>query len=98
MSKFLTAVAATPSFISKVLAKLPAVLAEVVKLQNPVLDATIIADVLAVISPFGINVGSSGAVITNALVAVGVLATAIQKVIADLKTPTPAPAASRRRA
>jgi hypothetical protein len=65
--------------------QLPAVLAEAAKLQNPVLDATIVADVIAVVSPFGVNVGTSGAIITNALVAVGVLATAVQKAIADLK-------------
>ena len=82
---------ASPSGFAKIISELPAVIAEAAKLQNPVLDAAIVADIVAVVSPFGVNVGPTGAVITNALVAVGVLATAIQKVVTDLK-PKPAPA------
>lgn len=74
--------------------ELPEVIADIAKLQNPVLSATVVADVLAVVSPFGINVGSSGVVIVSALVAFGTLVTAIQGAIAALK---PAPVAKAQR-
>ena len=78
--------------VPAVVSKLPSVLADIAKLKNPVLDATILATLVAVVSPFGLNVGPDGAIISGVLAAVGTAAAAVEAVIADLKSkPAPVP-------
>jgi hypothetical protein len=83
--------------LTGVVKELPTVLAEAAKLQNPVLDAAIVAEVVSLVSPFGVNVGPSGSIILGALVLVGTVATAVQKAIVALKpAPAPVPVGVRR--
>lgn len=82
--------------LSGIVKQLPTVLADAVKLQNPVLDAAIVAEVVSLASPFGINVGPSGSIIVGALVLVGTVASAVEKAIAAVK-PAPVPATKTRR-
>lgn len=72
---------------------IPAVLADAARLKNPVVDAGIVATILAIVSPFGMNVGTTGAYLSGALLAVGTLAAAVEKVLADIQQPTPKPKA-----
>jgi hypothetical protein len=48
-------------------------LADLVKLKRPVTAASVVALVVELISPFGLNVGTAGPAITGALVAVGTI-------------------------
>jgi hypothetical protein len=84
----LSLTARVSSFVASVVKAIPAVLLEAAKLKDPVLDAMIVADVAAVLSPLGVNFGTTGPIVTNVLVGLGILANAIEKARA---TP-PAPA------
>lgn len=58
---------------------------DVLKLQNPALAAGVVAEVVALVSPFGLNVGSAGPILGGVLVAIGSVGSAIQKSLAELK-------------
>jgi len=53
-------------------------LADLVSLRRPVTAASVVATGVALLSPFGLDVGPSGPVIAGALVAVGVVAAYIE--------------------
>lgn len=73
--------------LTSIAKQLPTVLADIVKLQNPVLDATILAEIVSLASPFGINVGPAGPIIVGSLVLIGTVASMVEKAIAALKPP-----------
>lgn len=68
-----------------VAAKLPVALKDLALLKSPTVDAGILATVVAVVSPFGLNVGPEGAYITGGLLAVGTIAVAVETAIEYVK-------------
>lgn len=54
-------------------------LADIVKLRRPVTAAAVVATLVALASPFGINVGPQGPELTGVLVAVGTLAAYLER-------------------
>lgn len=68
--------------LKSILTELPKVLADAAKLKEKAVAASVVATIVAVVSPFGLNVGPDGAIITGILVAVGTVAAAIERVLA----------------
>lgn len=76
--------------MKKILDAVKAALADVAKLKSKTTAAAIAAFVVAVISPFGINVGTAGPVILAAVVTIGLVANTVEKMIEQVD-PTPLP-------
>lgn len=72
------------SFLKKLDKAISEVFADAVKLQNKALDASIVAFIVAVSSPFGLDLGPYGGKILGILAAVGAIAALGEKVIAKL--------------
>lgn len=53
-------------------------LADLVKLRLPVTAGAVVATVVALAQPFGLNVGPAAPVLTGALIAVGTIAAYVQ--------------------
>ena len=47
---------------------------DLTRLRLPVTAASVVATVVALVSPFGLDVGPAGPILTGALVAVGIIA------------------------
>lgn len=73
--------------VKSVVSQLPALLKDLAALRNPALAATILAELVQLISPFGINVGPDGPIITGALVLIGTIAGLVQRAIAAQAKP-----------